>query len=56
MLEQWGVDGKVAKLISAIHTHSCMKHECAKEVVVTTRGGKAVKLEASFSEQCTLRR
>ena len=40
MLEQWGVDGKVAKLIPAIHTHSWMKHECAKEVVVTTRGGR----------------
>ena len=40
VLEQWGVDGKVAKLISAIHTHSWMKHECAKEVVVTTRGGR----------------
>ena len=39
VLEQWGVDEKVAKLISAIHTHSWMKHECAKEVVVTTRGG-----------------
>ena len=40
VLEQWGVDAKVAKLISAIHTHSWMQHECAKEVVVTTRGGR----------------
>ena len=42
VLEQWGVDGKVAKLMSAIHTHSWVKHECAKEVVVTTRGGRQV--------------
>ena len=58
VLEQWGVDGKVAKLISAIHTHSWMQHECAKEVVVTTRGGWTglQKLEASFPERCTLRR
>ena len=42
VLEQWLVDGKVAKLISAIHTHSWMQHECAKEVVVTTRGGRQV--------------
>ena len=40
VLEQWGVVGKVAKLISAIHTHSWMQHECAKGVVVTTRGGR----------------
>ena len=40
VLEQRGVDGKVAKLISAIHTHSWMQHECAKEVVVTARGGR----------------
>ena len=30
VLEQWSVDGKVAKLISAIHTHSWMQHEVRK--------------------------
>ena len=67
MLEQWRVDGKVAKLISAIHTHSWMKHECAKEVVVTTRGGRqgckiggvifgAVYAQALKDLRCDLRR
>ena len=64
VLEQWGVDGKVAKLISAIHTHSWMKHECAKEVVVTTRGGRqiggvifgAVYAQALKDLRCDLRR
>ena len=67
LLEQWGVDGKVAKLIFAIHTHSWMKHECAKQVVVTTRGGRqgckiggvifgAVFAQALKDLRCDLRR
>ena len=66
VLDQWGVDRKVAKLISAIHTHSWMKHECAKEVVVTTRGGRqgckiggvifgAVYAQALKDVRCNLR-
>ena len=67
VLEQWRVDGKVAKLISAIHTHSWMEHECAKEVVVTTRGGRqgckiggvifgAVYAQALKELRCDMRR